>query len=66
MRPLPRGFAVVADEVRNLSQRTQQAVNEASTDVHQLAIESASDVESVGKRIQEFRSLVEAFEEDDD
>lgn len=140
-----RGFAVVADEVRNLSQRTQQAVDEidttisamssamqrwetemyeqrdmanecgelgkeserhmndligdvrtindrmtqiavaaeehssavgevqgtvnnisdASQDMHHLAVESASDVESVDKRLREFRSLVEAFEEDD-
>ncbi|RUO31181.1 methyl-accepting chemotaxis protein [Aliidiomarina soli] len=46
-------------------QSSVQQINDASQDTHQLAIESASDVESVGKRIQEFRSLVEAFEEDD-
>lgn len=40
-------------------------ISEASQNVHTLAVDSASDIESVDKRLREFRSLVEAFEEDD-
>lgn len=40
-------------------------ISESSEAVRDLAVDSAGDVASVDKRLQEFRSLVEAFEEDE-
>lgn len=53
--------SAAVDEIRG----NVNAISEASQDVHNLAVDSASDIESVDKRLREFRSLVEAFEEDD-
>lgn len=41
-------------------------VNESSKETHEIAIANADDVQSVSKRVTEFRSLVAAFEDEDD
>ena len=41
-------------------------VNDTSKETHEVAIANAEDVQSVSKRVTEFRSLVAAFEDDDD
>ncbi|RUO64747.1 methyl-accepting chemotaxis protein [Idiomarina ramblicola] len=41
-------------------------VNDSSKKTHEIAIANAEDVQSVAHRVTEFRSLVAAFEDDDD
>ncbi|MGM0907166.1 MAG: methyl-accepting chemotaxis protein [Pseudomonadota bacterium] len=41
-------------------------VNDTSKQTHEIAIANADDVQSVAHRVTEFRSLVAAFEDDDD
>ncbi|WP_417441456.1 methyl-accepting chemotaxis protein [Idiomarina sp.] len=41
-------------------------VNDTSKETHEVAIANAEDVQSVSRRVTEFRSLVAAFEDDDD
>jgi methyl-accepting chemotaxis protein len=41
-------------------------VNDTSKQTHEIAIANAEDVQSVSHRVTEFRSLVAAFEDDDD